>query len=152
MTITDVLAARIAQPDLAGLPEWQVAQVLNAPDLALPTVRADVPTVYVQQVLLASGEWAGIVLAADNPSAPIAVRSLAILMRDTVRQSTVINTAAPAIYASITAALDGLVDAALLTASTRDALLALAERPQSWAMANGVEVTARTVGLARGGI
>lgn len=146
------LAQRLAQPDMQGLPDWQAAQVLTAPDPALPTVRVDVLTGDVQQVLLASGEWAGIVLAAESADTPRGVRSLAILMRDTVRQSTVIGTAAPAIYASITAALDGLVAAELLTAGTRDALLAMAERPQSWAAAHGVEVTARTVGLARGGI
>jgi hypothetical protein len=58
----------------------------------------------------------------------------------------------PAIYAAVDAVLSGLVAAQFLTSQTRDALLALADQPQSWAEANNVEVTARSVGLARGGI
>jgi hypothetical protein len=42
--------------------------------------------------------------------------------------------------------------AEVITEQTRDALLALSEREQSWAEVNGVEVTARTVSLARGRI
>ena len=147
-----LLAQRLALPDVQGLPDWQVAQVLNTPDATLPTMRGDTPTGDVQEVLLAGGEWAGIVLAAESASTPSQVRTLAILMRDTVRQSNVIRTGTPAIYASTAAALAGLVQAGLLATQTRDALLALAEKPQSWAAANGVDVTARTVGLARGGV
>lgn len=147
-----MLAQRLALPDVQNLPDWQVAQVLNTPDVTLPTVRVDVPTGEVQEVLLTSGEWAGIVLAAESASTPGQVRTLAILMRDTVRQSSIVGTSQPTVYASTAAALAGLVQAGLLAAQTRDALLSLAEKPQSWAAANGVEVTARTVGLARGGI
>ena len=147
-----LLAQRLALPDVQGLPDWEVAQVLNAPDVTLPTVRVDVPTGDVQEVLLTSGEWAGIVLAAESASTPSQVRTLAILMRDTVRQSSTIGTSQPLVYASTAAALAGLVQAGLLATQTRDALLSLVEKPQSWATANGIEVTARTVGLARGGI
>jgi hypothetical protein len=147
-----LLAQRLALPDVQGLPDWQVAQVLNTPDATLPTVRVDVPTGDVQEVLLTSGEWAGIVLAAESASTPGQVRTLAILMRDTVRQSSTIGTSQPPVYASTAVALTGLVQAGLLETQTRDALLSLVEKPQSWAAAHGIEVTARTVGLARGGI
>jgi len=43
------------------------------------------------------------------------------------------------------------VPAAAVSEETRAALLALAERPMSWAEANGIKVDARAVGLARGG-
>lgn len=45
---------------------------------------------------------------------------------------------------------DGKTATDVSAAATRDAIIALADRPQSWAEANGVEVTARSVALARG--
>ena len=66
--------------------------------------------------------------------------------------TTTLRTSDAAIYASTAAALDGLIALELLDADGKAALLALADRPQSWAEANDVEVTARTVGLARGAV
>ena len=37
-SISSTLRDRISQPDMSGLPEWQVAERLNAPDASLPTV------------------------------------------------------------------------------------------------------------------
>lgn len=150
--MTDVLAARIAQPDLVGLPEWRVAEILNAPDAFLPTVKGQVATNDAQELLLTTGEWSAIVIAADNTGIPPQLRALAIAMRDTIRQSDVIRMEVPQIYGAVATALGGLVAAEFISAETRDALLAMAENQQSWAEANGIEVTARSVGLARGGI
>jgi len=38
MRMTD-LAARLAQPDLADLPDWQAAAALNQPDATLAALR-----------------------------------------------------------------------------------------------------------------
>jgi hypothetical protein len=150
--MAETLAARIAQPDLAGLPEWRVAEILNEPDVSLPTIKGPVDTKDVQEFLLASGEWSAIVIAADSLDTPLQVRGLAIAMRDTIRQSGTIRMEVPHIYTAVATAIDGLVASGLISAETRGVLLAMAERNQSWAGANGVTVTARTVGLARGGI
>jgi hypothetical protein len=150
--MSSVLADRIAQPDLAGLPEWRVAEILNALDVSLPTIKGPVDTKDVQEFLLASGEWSAIVIAADSLDTPLQVRGLAIAMRDTIRQSGTIRMEVPHIYTAVATAIDGLVASGLISAETREVLLAMAERNQSWAEANGVTVTARTVGLARGGI
>lgn len=146
------LVDRISQPDLVDLPEWQVAEILNTPDPALPKVRRAVNKRDAQEILLASGEWAAVSLAADNPAAPAQLRAACINLRDTIRMTETIAMNNPAIYASVDQVLTGLVAAEFLSAGTREALLALAERSQSWAEANGVTVTARSVGLARGGI
>lgn len=146
------LAARLAQPDMQGLPDWQAAQILNEPDEDLPLRRVAVSTRDAQEVLLLTGEWPAVLLTADNTSAPVAVRAACITLRDTIRQSSTIRADVPPIYAATAAVLGGLVAAGVLTQATVNALLALADRPQSWAEANGVEATARSVGLARGAI
>lgn len=147
------LASRLAQPDLVGLPDWWAAELLNAPDLALPRRRVDTSTSDVRGALLASGEWPGIVIAAEAGSgAPLAVRALCVLVRDTLTLTHTIQTSLPARYAATVAALDGLLAAELIAQATHDALIALADAPQSWAQANGVAVDARAVGIARGGV
>jgi hypothetical protein len=54
--------------------------------------------------------------------------------------------------AMVMATLQALITAEVITEQTRDALIALSQKKQSWADANGVEVTAQTVSLARGRI
>ena len=146
------LAARLAQPDMAGLTDAQASAVLTAPDAALATRRVDVATGDAREVLLSTGEWVAVVLTADNVEAPAQVRGACIVLRDTITETGTIRSSVPAIYGATAALLGALVAAGVLTAGTRDALLALADRPQSWAEANGVSVDARAVGLARGSV
>lgn len=150
VSMSSVLAERIAQPDLAALPEWQVADALNAPDPAFPVVRQVVSTRDAQEILLASGEWAKIEITSLSNEVPVSLRSACIILRDTIRQSETIRADNPKIYGAISQVLAGLVQAEFLSADTGAALMALTERQQSWAEVNGVEVTARSVGLARG--
>lgn len=147
-----LLAARVSQPDLQGLPEWMAANLLNVPDVSLPKVKQKVATGVAQQLLLTTGEWAKAVVAADNETLPEETRAAAILMRDTIRQSSYIETDDPEAYEAVSLVLTKMVQVGLLSATTKDRLLALADRHPSWAEANGVQVTARTVGLARGGV
>lgn len=158
------LADRLAQQDVAAAPDWAAADALNAPDAVNGTARRDVAASDVRGALLASGEWPGIVLVAEGVALPamagmtdadrIALRGLCILVRDTLTLTTTIQTSVPARYAATQAALVDLAAAGLVSDATKAALLALAERPLSWAEANGYPagVTARDVGLARGAI
>lgn len=147
------LAARLAEADVAALPDWAAADRLNAPDPALPKRRVAVATSAARGVLLATGEWSAIVMTAEPGSgAPPAVRGLCILVRDTLTLTEALEMQIPQRYAATLQALDGLVAAGLIASETRAALLALAEAPQSWAEHAGVEVTPRSVGLARGGV
>jgi hypothetical protein len=144
------LAQKVAEPQFAGLPENVVAAMLNTPDPEWGQRRVDVPTSAAKDILLATGEAADVSIAADNPALAIGLRRDCIILRYTVFDTAAIRTGDPAIYDSTEALLAGLVTGGVLTSGTRDALLALADVPQSWAEANDIEVTARTVGLARG--
>jgi hypothetical protein len=148
------LADRLAEPDMEGLSDTDAAAALNAPDPENGTVPVNVPTHEARGLLLTTGEWPAIVMAAEDASVPTQVRGLCILVRDTLTLTQELETTNPVRYGAILTVLNGLVQAELISVDTRDALLALAERPRSWAEANGWPqgVTARDVGLARGGV
>jgi hypothetical protein len=93
------------------------------------TERTRIAVKDVQEILMSTGEWAAIVMAADNAVLPPELRGLCINVRDTVRQASVIRMDDPVIAARTEAALGALVAAALLSEATRDALLALANAP-----------------------
>ena len=136
--------------DLDGEP-WEIAEALNSPDPAI-TSRIHTPVATARGLLLARGEWAAIVLTADNQNADMALRAACITVRDTLSPPmSTVHTGDPATLAVITQCLDGLVAASVLTPETRDALLALSVVPISWAQANlGQQITARDVALAMG--
>ena len=155
--MTDVLAARVAQPDMQGLPEWRVAELLNAPDAAFDRVTVQVPVPDARQVLMTSrtpdfktNAWVAILLTAED--AANAARKDALAIREAMKEANVINMADPMEAAMVMATLQALITAEVITEQTRDALIALSQKKQSWADANGVEVTAQTVSLARGRI
>lgn len=147
--IADYLATR---QDLAALEPWQVAEQLNAPDPA-NTYRGDTEVSAARGVLLASGAWAKIVLAADNAATPMELRAVCITVRDTLSPPmAMVYTSDPQILAVIEAALGALVAAGLVAEEVRDALLALSIKSQSWAQSTlGAPVSARDVDLAKGG-
>jgi hypothetical protein len=104
------------------------------------TNRVRISTKDAQEILLSSGEWAAIVMAADDSDLPSELRGLCITVRDTVRQSAVIRMDDQVIAARTEAALGALVAATLLSEATRDALLALADAPASGADAPTVRL------------
>ena len=141
------LNARVTAPDLAALPDWQVADLLNTPDPSLPAVvTLERTLVGFGDVLRVLGPDAGAAfldaLEALSATMPRLKWALRIMAADGI------NTADPAARGQI----DALVSAQLLTDAQGSALKATAERRRfpSWAEHNGIEVTARTVGLARG--
>jgi hypothetical protein len=56
--MSGTLAARIAQPDLAGLPDWQVADILRSPDQSLPAVSVVFSCRAIAEPAVLSGELA----------------------------------------------------------------------------------------------
>jgi hypothetical protein len=91
------------------------------------TNRVRIATKDAQEILMSSGEWGAVVMAADNAALPPELRGVCITVRDTVRQSLVIRMDDPKIAARTEGALAALVGAGLLSSETRDALLALAD-------------------------
>ena len=145
------IAAKVAQ--FSGIAEADVAAALNALDPSLPTMRSDVATNDAREILLSTGEWGAVILAAENTAVPEQVRGACIVLRDAITQTTAIRISVPAIYSATVNLLNGLVSAEILTDDTRNALMALAEVNQSWAEMEGVGVvTVRDIGIARGNI
>jgi len=142
------LADRLAQPDLADLPDWQAAAALNQSDPTLPAIEAWEKTqIGIGSILDALGPTAGAtfldaleVLAETTP----VVRWGLELIRGSG-----LDLSRP----SARAQLEVLVAGRILQPEEGEALLALSRRTRhpSWAEANGVVVDARAVGLARGG-
>jgi hypothetical protein len=144
------IAAKVAEAQFAGMTESAVAAALNAPDPTLTKKRVDVATSEAREILLSTGEWGAVVLAAENTAAPQQVRGACIVLRDTIAETSLIRASVPAIY-NATATLLGGLTPGVLTEGTRDALMALADVPQSWAEQQGVgTVEIRDIGIARG--
>jgi hypothetical protein len=163
--MSSVLAARLAQPDLAGLPEWQVAEILNAPDESLPKVPVVFSCRAIAEPAVLSGELAMLRIVArlghipadvspTEQALPISTQGLIAIgtMLDAVDRDLRVDPSAPGAAAQMTAMLNALETMGLLSPATKTAVLAGTVRLQSWAEANGIEMTPRNVGLARGGI
>lgn len=145
------IAAKVAE--FAGIAEADAAAALNAPDPSLPTKRTDVATYDAREILLSTGQWGAVVLAAENTAVPEQVRGACIVLRDAIVQTSTIRVSVPSIYSATANLLGGLVLAGILTNETRNALMALADVAQSWAEMEGVGVvTTRDIGIARGNI
>lgn len=142
------LAARLAEPDVADLPDWQAADRLNEPDPSLPVVIEWRQTaIGIGGIMDALGPSAGATLldALETlaETQPVIRWGLEMIRADGV------DLARP----SARSQLASLVAAGVMQQTEADALLALSrvERHPSWAEANGITVDARAVGLARGG-
>lgn len=143
------LADRLAQPDLADLPDWDAAARLNAPDPTLPAIEEWAPTgIGIGSIMDALGPVAGAsvldALEALAGTQPVVRWGLEMIRLDGVDLS----------RQSARDQLLSLVAGGVMTQSQADALLALSRRTRhpSWAEAHGVAVDARAVGLARGGV
>jgi hypothetical protein len=142
------LADRLAQTDLADLPDWQAAAALNQPDPALPAVETWVETrIGIGSILDTLGPTAGATfldaLETLAETTPVVRWGLELIRGPGLDLS----------RPSARSQLATLVAGRILTQEEGEALLALSRRTRhpSWAEANGVTVDARAVGLARGG-
>lgn len=145
-----ILAEKVAEfPE--NMPDWEIANILNAPDPTLPQVWKLVPTAHARGYLMAfNGHWGDLKDARGNSNLTQTVRRVADKMYDALNMQDSIDLTNETYRTVVQNDLDTLVQAGVLTQAAKDGLLNLGKRKQSWAEANGVEVTARTVGLARG--
>lgn len=141
------LANRVTQADVRDLPDWQVADILNAPDPTLPEV-VELRSAFAGPgtIMQALGPDAGAQLLDALESMAATVPRVRWAMH--IIKGRGLDMSDPRTRAQI----DGLVAAGILTVSNGQKIKAIGEvrRYPSWAEHNGVEVTARTVGLARG--
>jgi hypothetical protein len=152
MSVSQVLIDKVAESQFSAMTEWEVAEVLNAPDASLAYVKKDVPTSEVKQILLSSLKWAALVKAADNTSIDQNIRDVCIVVRDTFKETNTIVTTDPEIFAATDGALSALLAVGIISQGVYDALIALTNRRPSWAEHNNITVTAREVGLTRGAL
>ena len=144
--MSQTLVERLAEPDMQGVPDWQAANTLNAPDSSLPVI-VEWQTTYVGP---------GSIMDALGPTEGAALLDVIKASTDPVMRwgLQVVETGKLDIgLASTRAQIDALVAAGALTSDQRDTLFALSktERHPSWSEANNVFVDARQVGIARGG-
>jgi len=135
------------QPDVASLPDWAAALLLNQPDPAAPVIIEWEPTqIGIGSVLATLGAVPGATvlsqIEAGAATNPVLKWGLEILRSGRIDLSLQVTRDT----------LDGLMFAGLLTTAQRDAFFALSrrERHPSWAEQNNIVVDARAVGLARG--
>jgi hypothetical protein len=154
------LIERLQQSDMTGLDAAQVVAALNAPDPSLPAVRVpfSCPEIAIPAAL--SGELATLRIVAargeipadltpNNTAISLSTQAIAVIltMLDAVDRSQKVS---PEVDAGQVAAMFDSVEAmGLLSPATKTAILSQTFRSPSWAEANGVTVTAETVGLAR---
>ena len=141
------LAERVAELDLAALPDWQVAEILNSPDSSLPEI------IVLESTIVGPGkimDALGSVLGASflNSLELMAQTNEVIRWAMYVLKSSGLDMA----NATVRSNLDDLVGEGALTAAQAASLKGLAERRRfpSWAEHHNIVVTARTVGIARG--
>lgn len=143
-----LLEDRVKEFDLIDKPDWEAAEILNRPDPSLPDI-----------VTLKSRQFGvGTILEIFGPIAgPAFLENLETLSNvdPLIKWSLVLLRAATLDAASPTlrGAIDQMVATNVMSEAHGVQIKALGEerRSPSWAEANGIEVTARTVGLARGG-
>ncbi len=144
------LADRLAQPDLLDLPDWQAAAALTASDVVHGLAWCDVRSESIRAVLMASYDWPKVLDAAQGT--PGLLRKTCIIIRDalTLHESCAFSDVQRRL--SMQEGLQLAVAEDVVSQAAYDQIMAMAQRPMSWAEANNIEVTARTVGLARGGL
>jgi hypothetical protein len=159
------LTARIAEPDLAGLPDYEVAERLNAPDPALPLVPMAFSCRAIAQPAVLSGELEllrivrkkeQIPIEVSQSGQPVALGTQAMIaigtLVDAVERDLRVDPAVPGAADQVWTMLTAVESMGLLSPATKAAILAQTTRHPSWAEANGIVVTPRSVGLARGGV
>lgn len=152
MPVSAALTSKVATFP-AAQPDWSVADALNAPDATLPTKKVKVGTATIRGKLIVDNAWGGIrlgTLSSSTLSDP--VKGLCHTTVDYMLGERMIDSDIPATFAAVKGMVDSLLGAGLITQATHDALLAFSDAPQSWSDINnnGVPVSARDVGIARG--
>jgi hypothetical protein len=160
-----LLSERLQQPDMTALSDVQAANALNAPDATLPAVPVEFSCRAIAEPAVLSGELAMLRIVArlghfpadvapGNQSIPIPTPGLIAIgtMLDAVDRDLRVDPNAPGAAGRVMALLGALEDMGLLLPATKAAILAGTVKIPSWAESNGIEVTARSVGLERGSV
>lgn len=148
----ELLEAKIQEPQFNNLPDWQVADILNSPDSTLPSVYCAVLKEDILSILMTNNIWTTIKIKAAQ-DLEILENKLCGLVYDVLTiggaQITLTN---QKVLTSFLDTLDGLLQSSIINQDVYNEIITKATKHPSWAEVFNVEVTPRTVGLARGGI
>ena len=134
------LGQEVALAQYQGLDVQAVAVALN--EKTIPKV-VDLATEDVRGVLLATGEWGALCIAAERPATTeqeYQVKGAAITARDTLVYTRTMETSQPAKMAAIQQLLGLLNMVGVISAETMDNLLAMPQTTCSRAEVLGLEV------------
>lgn len=147
-----LLEDKVNEPQFEGMADWAVAQILNTADENLPMVYQNVAKEDLISILIISDKWLQIKENAKG-DIKIPINRLCSTAFDalTIGGSTLLLTN-PKVLTTFNSLLNSLIANNLIDNTILSEVMAKATRNQSWAEYNKIEVTARTVGIARGGI
>lgn len=146
------LATKLQEQNLTGLPDWEVANILNTPDPSLPAVYGTINNGDILAILISNNLWANILDKSKNSTNPTE-KNLCVNISDSLSlRDYTFDLTKEVIRTSFSNMLAGAVQLGLMSQGVATLITSQAHRPQSWAEYNNVEVTARTVGIARGGV
>jgi len=144
MTLS-VLAAKIRDPQFAGLSDQPLADAINALRVS---VRRPVPTWLVRQSAIEGGYWPALVEARESTTPQLRALAITVLAWVDDQSGTIqtVDMDRPAVVAMRTA----LVQAGIVTQPQADALSALADASIPWTESVGLgEVGIGMIGNAR---
>jgi hypothetical protein len=145
-----LLQQKITESDLIDLPEWKVAEILNSPDTTLPAITQwNTTRIGYGEILRILGAEGG--AAFLNSLEQIGQNYTPIKWAMRILERGVFDISNEIARQQIIASTQPPLN--LLTSQQAEDILSISrtQRHPSWAEYHNIEVTARTVGLARGG-
>lgn len=147
-----LLEDKVNEPQFQGMTDWQVANNLNTIDEGLPVVYQNVAKEDLISILMTNDKWLEIKENAKGDiEVPVNRLCCATFDALTMGGATFYLTNQKVLTA-FNSILNNLVASNLIDNTIYNEVIDQVTKNQSWAELNKIEVTARTVGIARGGI
>ena len=147
-----LLEDKVNEPQFEELADWQVAEILNAADESLPVLYQNVAKEDLISILMIGDKWLEIKEnAKGNIEVPIN-RLCSTIFDALTMGGAIFHLTDPKVLTAFSGILNNLLTNNLIDNAIYSEVIAKVTRNQSWAEHNNVKVTARTVGIARGGI
>jgi hypothetical protein len=133
----------------AGTPDWQIASELNQQNTVYGVKKGSMTTQSARRILSVGGAWTEAIKTGADANTPTATAKACKQLIDILTASDTLDSADESALSSILATL---VTASVVTSGQKTAIDALFNTNKTWAEAKGIEVTSRSVGLARGAV
>ena len=147
-----LLENKVNESQFAELADWQVTEILNAADESLPVIYQNVAKEDLISILMIGDKWLQIKENAKG-SIEIPINRLCSTIFDALTMGgAVFHLTDPKVLTAFSGILNNLLINNLIDNAIHAEVIAKVTRNQSWAEYNNVKVTARTVGIARGGV